>query len=190
MPTSTTSSNAPDPLEKWSHRAAEIAEHGLDIEREATPSELAALAAALYLPALLHLEVSYRVRPLGNGRYKVKGELSAAATQACILTLAPVHANIHETFEEEFWPEDLLPAASRPGGETEEREALAESAPEAIRQGMIDVGRLIYEQLSTAIDPYPRAPGATFAWREPGSDAGAGERDNPFASLAALKDKT
>lgn len=188
-PTTTMSSNPPEPLAHWSHRIADIPERGLDVEREATALELAALAATLELPAFLLLKVSYRVGPIGAGRYRVKGELSAAATQACIITLEPVHTDINESFEEEYWPEELL-TKSRRCEETEEREALAVSAPEAIRQGVIEVGRLIYEQLSTAIEPYPRAPGATFAWCESGGEAGKDKSNNPFAFLAVLKDKT
>lgn len=189
MPTSTTSSNAPGPLEAWSHRAAEIPDRGLDIERVATPEELAVLADALQLPAISRMTVAYSIRPLGVGRYNVKGALSAAVTQECIVTLEAVHTEIQETLEEEFWAEDLVPAPL-PDGERVEREALSGSSPEVIQQGLIEVGRLVYEQLSTAIDPYPRAPGAVFAWSEPGHDSDSSDRDKPFASLAALKDKT
>lgn len=188
MPTSTTASHAREPLDDWSHRATDIPDRGLDAERAATPEELVALAAALELAVLARLNVAYRIRPVGGGRHKVKGELFADVTQACIVTLQPVHADIHEVFEEEFWPEDQLPDL-RSEGDAEERAALADSAPEAIRQGLIEVGRLIYEQLSTAIDPYPRSPGAEFAWRDSGAEEGDGARDNPFASLAVLKNK-
>lgn len=189
MPKSATSNKACEPLEEWSHRIADIPDSGLDAVRAATTDELAALADALELLALAHLNVTYRIRPLGAGRYKVKGELTAAVTQACIVTLEPVHADIHENFEEEFWPQDLLSNA-RAEAETEDREALSDSTAEAIQQGLIEVGRLVYEQFSTAINPYPRTPDAEFAWREAGGEASDDERNNPFASLAALKDKT
>lgn len=142
MPTSTTVCDAREPLDDWSHRAADIPDRGLDAERAATPGELGVLAAALELAALARLNVAYRIRPLGGGRYKVKGELSAQVTQACIVTLQPVNAEIHEMFEEEFWPEELLPEL-RCEGEADERAALADSAPEVIRQGLIEVGRLV-----------------------------------------------
>lgn len=189
MSTSLTSSSAHEPLENWSHRVADIPERGLEIVREATPVERAELAKELQLIELSSLNTTYRVRAIGGGRFSVKGELSAVATQSCIVTLEPVPAKINESFDEEFWPEDQVPEPLA-DGEEEERDALATIVPEAIQRGLIDIGRLVYEQLATAIDPYPRAPSAEFSWADDAKDGSEGKPGNPFAALAALKDKT
>lgn len=191
MPVSIKSSTGAEPLRDWTHKTADVPERGLEVSREASREECAVLAEALELLSLDHLKVVYRIRPLAGGRYALKGEFNVAATQACILTLEPVPADLTEGFEEEYWPEELLPQPQT-GGENEEREALSHTAPEVIRQGVIEVGHLVYEQLSTAIDPYPRASEAAFTWNEPGVDSPAGGemRDNPFSALAALKNKT
>lgn len=189
MSNSPKSTTMHEPLVNWRDRIADIPDRGLEMIRDATPDELSALAKSLELPALSRLNVAYRIRPGSGGRYTVRGELSASVTQACIVTLEPVAADIHEAFEEEFWPEDKMPAPNA-GGEEDEHEALAVSQPEIIRQGMIEIGSFVYEQLATAIDPYPRAPGAEFAWRDGDEDSNVDKPNNPFASLAALKDET
>lgn len=175
-----------DPL-GWSHRAADIPERGLDTTRTAGDAELATLARALDIPACRSLTVSYQLRPIGGGRYRLSGEMSASVTQSCIVSLEPVEAELSETLDEEFWPEDAIEPAV-PGVEGDEREALAHSAPEPIRQGSIEIGRVVYEQIATALDPYPRAADATFSWTEEG-EAVTAKRDNPFAALEALKRK-
>lgn len=177
----------PDPLMEWTHRAADIPERGLDTTRAAREDELAALTVALDIPACRHLGLAYSLRPLGKGRYRLTGEMTAGVTQSCIVTLEPVEAEVRETVDEEFWPEeDITPDI--PGAEGDEREALSHTAPEPIRQGVIDVGRLVYEQLATSLDPYPRSPNAAFSWNEADDQAAPG-RDTPFAALAALKHK-
>lgn len=164
-------------------------ERGLETRRTANAGELQALAAVLDIAACRALAVHYVIRPIGSGRYRVSGEIEAEVTQTCIVSLEPIEAAIRESFDEEYWPAEQIPSPG-PGSESEEREALSHSAPEPIEHGVIALGHLVYEQLATALEPYPRAPGADFAW----SDAAAGRdtpepAENPFAALAALKDK-
>ncbi len=187
MPRSKTKSQSDVPLIDWAHKVAEIPESGLDIERAADGAQCKALAAALDIPACRRLEVRYAIRSIGGGRYRVKGHLDAAVTQSCIVTLNPVDATISEQFEEEYWPPELI-SEPGPGGEGEEHEALAQTAPEPIQHGLITVGSLIYEQLSTALDPYPRAPDALFSWTDHTEDPDtSGPASNPFAALKSLK---
>lgn len=189
MPRSSHADACPEPLAGWSHRIADVPERGLETGRTANAGELQALAAALDIAACRALKAHYVIRPIGSGRYRVSGELEAEVTQTCIVSLEPVEAAISESFDEEYWPVEQIPSPGQ-GAESEEREALSHSAPELIEHGVIAMGHLVYEQLATALDPYPRAPGADFAW----SDATAGrdtpgQAENPFAALAALKDK-
>ena len=57
--------------------------------------------------------------------------------------------------------------------------------PEAIINGIIDLGRLATDALFLAIDPYPRKPGAVFEAEVVALDP----EDHPFAALKALQDK-
>jgi hypothetical protein len=55
---------------------------------------------------------------------------------------------------------------------------------EPISGGTLDLGEAVAQQLSLALDPYPRAPGAAATARE----TGPGD-PSPFAALAKWKEK-
>jgi hypothetical protein len=158
---------------------------GASDEIAATGAELEAVGKMLDLVALDRLTFAYRIDHGGGGRLVLTGTLNADAKQTCVVSLEPVEARLEVPVDMEFWPAELLPRperdASEPGG------AGVLDWPEAIRDGKIDLGPIIYETLATALDPYPRRPEARFDWpqgeRLEGEDAGTG----PFASLAALK---
>jgi hypothetical protein len=63
----------------------------------------------------------------------------------------------------------------------------AEPEPEPIVGGKIDAGRIVFESLAAAIDPYPRLPDAEF--EGPLSAPEGGKPESPFAVLASLKHK-
>jgi uncharacterized metal-binding protein YceD (DUF177 family) len=157
---------------------------GASDEIVATGAELEAVVKMLDLVALDRLTFSYRIDHGGGGRLVLTGTLNADAKQTCVVSLEPVEARLEVPVEMEFWPAELLP---RPERDAAEPGAGVLDWPEAIRNGKIDLGPIVYETLATALDPYPRRPEARFDWpqgeRPEGEDAGTG----PFASLAALK---
>lgn len=172
------------PLATWSHRVSEVPERGLEVRRSATDAERRAIAAALDLVSCDRLDASYRLRSFGSGRYKLTGELSAHVVQECVISLEPVDSDVSASFEEEFWPPDALPMPVN--GLDGEQEALAALVAEPIREGRLEAGRIVYEQLATALDPFPRAAGAELAAGDTAPEPDA-VRDNPFAVLARLK---
>lgn len=176
-----------DVLPSWKHRVADIPERGLQVSRTACDQERAEIARLLELPACDALEADYRVVLIGGGRFRLTGELRASLTQSCIVTLEPVAAKVREELAEEFWPQDMIVDAPGEIGE-QERDALSYELPEAIGDGMIDVGRVVYEQLATALDPYPRAADVAFSWTEP--SAGEEAENTPFSVLRRLKGET
>ncbi|HEY4162090.1 MAG TPA: DUF177 domain-containing protein [Dongiaceae bacterium] len=112
------------------------------------------MAARFELPAIDRLEASFNLNRAGNGVIHVRGSIEAEIVQSCVVTLAPVPAQIRETFAVDFSDRD-------PGPEEEADFDLdAEDPPEPIKNGHIDLGELAAQQLSLALDPYPRAPGA------------------------------
>lgn len=176
-------------LHGWVHRAVDVPERGLEMVREATVSERAELAAALDILSCDALAVSYRLRPAAGGRYRLTGSIEAVVRQACIVSLEPVVSEIREPVEEEFWPPEAI--VTPEDGEAGERDALSHAAPEPIEDGEIRVGRVVYEQIAAALDPYPRRADAVFQWQEAPNEGGAEvKHDNPFAALVRLKDKT
>ncbi|WP_435539226.1 YceD family protein [Azospirillum sp. ST 5-10] len=155
-------------------------------EIAATEAERRALAARFELEAIDRLEATVRLRRTGGDMVRVTGELRADVVQTCVVTLEPVRNAVAERFEALFAPESLVP---EDGDEVEidfDAAALDEDVPEAMDRGRIDIGELVAQHLSLALDPYPRAPGVALpdAGEE---EAPADAKPNPFAVLERLK---
>lgn len=168
----------------WRHDLTSIPHGGIEVRRGATGEERARLAAALGLVACDRLEAHYTLKRAGSEHYALKGKLEAEVTQTCVVTLEPLAQHLEEAFDIELWPEDRMPRAA--GGE---REILSGKDLEALDNGTVDAGRIVFELVSASIDPYPRKPGAALDWSDPGDEA-AGESTGPFAALGRLKDRT
>jgi len=151
---------------------------GLHLELTADAATRAAIAALAAVPALPRLAASLDIARQGRG-LRVDGEISATVEQTCVVTLEPMTSEIREPIELVFMPAGASAQADAAG---EDLDPTGADAPEALIDGVADVGAAATEFLLLAIDPYPRKPGAVFA--APASeDAGA----HPFAALAALK---
>jgi hypothetical protein len=154
-------------------------------EIAATHAEMEAIAKMLDLVALDGLALAYRFDQLGAGRLRLTGTLRANITQTCVISLDPVETCLEVPVEAEFWPAGLIGQSER---------SVADPATlglfdwrEAIVDGRIDLGPVLYESLATALDPYPRREGASFAWSEGEPETGESAGSSPFAALAALK---
>jgi uncharacterized metal-binding protein YceD (DUF177 family) len=165
----------------WSYRTAEVPEAGLRQTRAATEVERVQVAAALDVVSCERIETEFTIRATGKGHYRLAGKVTARLTQSCVVTLDPLAQTAEGTFDVEFRPPAELPQNAE-----EEVEALSAAELEPIEHGRIDVGRIVYETLSAAIDPYPRKAGAEFATDEAGGPL-VGE-SGPFAALKKLKD--
>jgi len=60
---------------------------------------------------------------------------------------------------------------------------LDEEGPELLESPVLDLAAPLLEEVSLALDPYPKAPGAVF--EAPADEAGP--EDSPFAVLQKLK---
>jgi len=141
----------------WEHAVRDVPPSGITGERDASPDELAAIARALGLIACTSLRVHYAIQPMSGERYRLSGRLHAEVTQACVVTLDPVEGTLEESFEATFWPREAMP-------EPESGELAIDDAPEPepIVAGQIAVGRVVFESLAAALEPYPRKPGAVL----------------------------
>jgi hypothetical protein len=158
---------------------------GTSGETTATAAELAAIARLLDLGALKQLAMSYRIERAGSGRLHLAGRLRAEVTQTCVVSLEPVDAQIDVPVEVEFWPAALVDELERTAEEGTSKGLL--DWPEAVVDGRIDLGPVMYETLATALDPYPKRPEASFDWSQVSPPAPGEARTGPFAALAALK---
>jgi uncharacterized metal-binding protein YceD (DUF177 family) len=172
---------APPPPEFSRPVAADkIGRGGLAVEIEANSAERAALARRFGLAALDALQARCRLKPVAGGMIELACDFAAKATQECVVTLAPVAADIVQGFTVRYALSPVAPGAG--GGDDIDLEA--DDPPEAMEGGAIDLGEAVAQHLALALDPYPRAPGARFA-------GGEGEKTaNPFAILSKLKGKS
>jgi hypothetical protein len=161
----------------WTHETRTIPEAGLDVTREATEDTRVALAEALGIDACTRLSARYAIKPFATGRFELHGTFEMVARQTCVVTLEPIERTYRVRLDVAFWPPELL--GDGPGADID---SLADD-PEPIEDGRIDVGRIVYEELASTVDPYPRIDDATFDWE----DQEAPARDSPFAALERLK---
>jgi len=149
---------------------------------QANEAERAALARRFGLVSLDRLEAEVELRRAG-GDFHLSATLSATLVQSCVVTLEPVPATIEESFT----------LCYRPGIDEDEADRLALENPEDViieplMGEAIDIGEAVAQQLSVAMDPYPRAASVQSA--ETGTAFGEDEPStsrNPFGALAALK---
>jgi uncharacterized metal-binding protein YceD (DUF177 family) len=153
---------------------ARIPPEGREERLEARPAECAALAARFGIPAIDRLSATLRLRPEPGGAFLAEGRLSAEVVQSCVVTLDPVRQSVEEGIALRILPADAEPSDDPEG--PDEIEAA---------DGVVDLGEAVAEQLSLALDPYPRAPGAAL----PAAEGEGAEPSGPFAALAALRAK-
>ena len=146
----------------------------------ASEEERAALARRFGLLALDHLSADLRIRRLpGKGAIHVAGRFAAEATQACVMSLEPVHARLSEEFSQLY---ALALEVPEPGEHVIDVEA--EDPPETLGPEGLDLGEAVVQQFALALDPYPRAPGAQPSIE---SDEASRIATGPFAALKTLK---
>lgn len=165
---------------------AHIPDTGLHRELEASAAERQAMADLAGVRDILSARADFDVVPKSGGRVQVMGRVRARVGQTCVVTLDPIESEIDEEVDLTFAPEaetrrleDLIEQ-----GQDDEEPPVAADPPEAIVNGIIDLGRIATDALFLAIDPYPRKPGARFEAEVTTLDP----EDHPFAVLKALQD--
>lgn len=143
---------------------------------EASPAECAALAKRFGLIALERLEANVTLRWRAGGQLTLEGRLKAAVVQRCVVSLEPVPQQIDEPIRLTYSRHAEAEAAAG-----DEESGFDADAPDPLQPGDLDLGEEVAQALSLALDPYPRAPGATLA------AGGGADETSPFAALKALK---
>lgn len=171
-------------------RAEDAPHGGKTLRLVADADARRAVAERLDLVALDTLEGEVLLKPIAGGpMLMARGTVRARFTQRCVVTLDPVEGALEERFEVEFGPPE--PDSLE---ETEREFTLDEpDPPEPIRDGRLDLGELLVQQVALALDPFPRKPGVDLERAladAPNGRAEAVEQDaptGPFAALAKLK---
>lgn len=149
-----------------------------------TEAERAALAKRFGFVSLDHLDARIHITRSGPG-VRVAGTIEARLCQPCVVSLLPVPETVSAAFASQFLP----------GIDEDEADRLALEEPseeiiEPLMGDSIDIGELVAQELSVAVEPYPRASEVTIpanlAVSHDPDDEGE-RRPNPFDALAALK---
>ncbi|MCS3895565.1 hypothetical protein M2171_004698 [Bradyrhizobium japonicum USDA 38] len=166
---------------------AQIPDTGLHRKLEASAIERQAMAEVAGLREVLSAQADLEIVPKSGGRFQVTGSVRARIGQTCVVTLDPIENEIEEEVDLVFAPEaevrkmaDLIEEGQ---DDTEPPEVI--DPPEAIVNGIIDLGRIATDALFLAVDPYPRKEGAVFEAEVTALDP----EDHPFAALKALQDR-
>lgn len=162
----------------------DIGHDGAVLTLEATAEERGRLAERFGLLALDSLTADLTVTRGASGiPIRVRGRLHASVVQECVVSLDPVPSEINELVETEY-----APAAE--DGTEEAFDPDEPEPPEPLEGDSVDLGELVAQHLSMALDPYPRKEGAEPPeWdAEPGEN-GEKEADSPFSALAQLRKK-
>ena len=170
-----------------SYNLARLGNAGDTTHFEATEEEraaISALAGALSLPRFV---VQVELKKLSASRFLLDYRLDAEVTQACVITLEPVVAQIERAFRREL----RFSGGGRHGSQTPEalNLDLSDQNPELpdekeeIESLHYDLAGPALEELLLALDPYPRSPGVAF---QPGEE-GETPPESPFAILKSLK---
>ena len=160
----------------------DIAPAGSIIEIEATTGERQELAERFGLMGLDRLVARLKLTRGASGiPIRVRGALEATVVQECVVSLEPVTNKIKELIEVEYGPvedefsEDVV-SLDQP------------DPPEPLEGDILELGELVAQHLSIALDPYPKLEGAAAPdWADGGPETERDDTDNPFAVLSRLR---
>lgn len=141
--------------------------------------ERARIAKALGLESLVALDADMKAAPWLDG-VEIEGRWRARVGQICGVTLEPFESELEGKIHLRVLPEG---SAALGGGDERELELDpdADDPPDVLQGDQIDLGAYVVEDLSLAIDPFPRKPGVVFEAPEQKGEP------SPFAVLAKLK---
>lgn len=162
----------------------------------ASEEERKALCTRLGLNNISSLSADVTLHREKGSVIHVNGLMKASVMQVCSVTTDPVQTQIEETFEGWFADQDRIVMLAKARHERlgrmtdSEIPILDESEdPEPLVNGMIDIGELVVQHLSLAVDAFPRRRGLedTEMIDVSAGDPAALVRRNPFEALKNWK---
>ena len=134
--------------------------------------ECAMLTSRFGFAGLASLTATMKIKRAGLAHWDVIGTLTAEVTQLCGVTGDPVPESVDFQIKERYG------LANYEGVDVE----VSLDGAEPLIDGVIDLGEIVSQSLAIAVDPWPRSAGAPRNFQ-----VGDGEKEHPFAGLAALK---
>lgn len=168
-------------------RVGQLSHDAIEVHIEADAQQRKSLAEFWNVLSLEELSADLRVRRWKKDGVRVLGEIRGKVTQACVVTLDPVPADISEEIDQTFVPEGSA-LARVPANDMGEMiiDPDGPDLPDTFSGDMIDLGAIVGEFAAMGLEPYPRKPGVEF---EPHIEksAEADRKPSPFAVLKTLK---
>ena len=186
--------------QEWSHffDVDDIEANRAELDISASEEEREDVARRLNVVAINSITADLVItRESSGGFFHVNGSFEALVVQECVVTLEPIETKVSEPVE--GWYADKQGAVSfaaakreREGAKSQgEVEILDESEdPEALIEGVIDLGELVTQHLSLAIPPYPHKEGAEYEVTDDKFKLNENSplRKNPFEALKDWKE--
>ncbi|MEL7202382.1 MAG: YceD family protein [Pseudomonadota bacterium] len=177
MPGDETPTSAPEPEFSRLVTASKIPADGQTIDLIPDTDTLALIAKRFAIPAIAAVKGTLTLVPTAHG-VQICGRFTAALTRECVASLEPLAEHIDETVDVTF------DRRVTDGDEDAIMDQLADGQDaEPLRGDDIDVGEFLVQQLSLAMDPFPRKPGAPSLVER----YGAAPEPSAFDALKALK---
>ena len=175
-------------------QVAAVDADSMALSLNANEAECMALAERLDLQSLSDLQAELSCRRTAEGLIQLNVQFSANVVQSCVVSLDLVTGQIVDRFSVLCEGD----GARRPerGADVDGEiflDPFGDDPLEPLADGMIDVGELVAQHLSLALNPYPHASGmegkVDLAHPEYDSDPGGvkEERENPFLVLAGCR---
>jgi hypothetical protein len=163
------------------YNLARLGRAGDTVHLAAGPEERAAIARWSAVSSVEQFSADIDIRKTSPSKFVLEIALAADLTQACVVTLEPVRAQIARRFRRELH----FSGPVRRGAAAMEHDAVTldgpdeEEPPEEIESLQYDLAGPVLEEYALSLDPYPRAPGAQFAPKEAVDEP----PESPFAVL-------
>jgi len=173
----------PEPLLDASVRLDNLPPEGRTIKVGLDPANLPAIAELLKVTAVSGVGGTLKAVRFRGG-IRVEGQVQATIVQPCVVTLEPVTQAIDEPYDRIFLPASQVPRREPVAGAEVLVDLDQDELPDHFEGSDVDLTDSVLETIALAIDPYPRAPGASL------DDLGADlldREESPFASLKTLK---
>lgn len=169
------------PLERI-YDLSDLSVAGTEVTIDAKPEQRAKIAVWLEVESVEKFVGAIALRKLSMNRYRYEAVLKCDLTQSSVVTLQPLRTRIEERFSRELH----VAYRSRHAPEPDKELTIAaadDDAPEEIESSHYDLAAPLLEELSLALDPYPRAPDENFSL----PDSPDAKQESPFAVLKRLK---
>lgn len=152
----------------------------VDLAIETSSDERAAVAAWLEIEACPSLAATVSVAPVGDG-FRCQGWVRVDLVMQCVVTGDPVPAHV------EFAVDRMLRIGEEPVADGDEPETFdpGEEDVDWLAEPVVDVGRIVAEEVSLNLPLAPRSADADTVMQQVNPDDD--EASGPFAQLARLR---